>query len=99
MCGGTLSHGRKMDDSDHDPQHLLDLLNAHGQQFLASFDSDALAAKTRPAKRKAACVSDEEDTLNVDPGAEEEWEGIGHTDANFDEQGVPHNSSLQASMS
>jgi hypothetical protein len=69
------------DNLGDDQQHLLDLLNAHGQQFLASFESTTRKpVVSSKRKRKAAAVSETAGSECDGNTDEEEWTGIGTVD-------------------
>jgi hypothetical protein len=69
-----------MADSADDRAHLLALLNARGQDFLAGFDESAVSA----LKRKADALGDSEDEDEAgdeEEDEEEEYEEWGGIDA------------------
>jgi hypothetical protein len=79
-----------MADSADDRAHLLAVLNARGQDFLAAFEDSAVSA----LKRKADVLGDSEDedgAGNEDEDEEEEYEEWGGIDADGAEsdEGVP----------
>lgn len=65
-----------------DKEQLLELLNAHGQQFMASFDHPqiSIAGPSNPTKR---CQQEAESDLDV--GSDDEWNGFG--DRNVQSEG------------
>jgi hypothetical protein len=69
-----------MADSADDRAHLLALLNARGQDFLAGFDDSAVSG----LKRKSDVLGDSEDedgASDEDEDEEEEYEEWGGIDA------------------
>ena len=86
-CRLALKHKRfrsKTAMSD-DEQDLLRLLEAHGQQFMASFDSSVLPSKRKPEsapgadrtkRRRMEERSDNASSSAESPEQEEEWSGI-----------------------
>lgn len=76
--------------SDDERDQLLQMLEAHGQQFLASFDYPALGSKRKenaqagPSSLKKA-KKQEEDATDSEANSEDEWSGFGGGDEDEEE--------------
>lgn len=68
-------------DSDHDQDNLLDLLQAHGQQFLSSFSIPVASGSGKKRKRTAKSPIPNK-VQKLDSEEEEEWTGIKEEDLN-----------------
>ncbi len=55
---------------------LLKLLEAHGRQFLQSFDTPVVLGKRRDAPQKSTERGAKKTKVDEDTEEEEEWEGI-----------------------
>lgn len=71
-------------------EHLLDLLQAHGQKFLSSFDTSVSNPRKRGAKpqdasrkRKALRAA-----VSSDADIEDEWSGIAASDINTSDESI-----------
>ena len=79
------------DVSGDEAEDLLRILNAHGQQFLSSFDSSVLPLKRRSQDSSAAkskkCGRQAEELPDEDDGSCEEWAGFSDYDGDENEDG------------
>ncbi|KAI9063360.1 hypothetical protein FKP32DRAFT_1650959 [Trametes sanguinea] len=60
-------------------EDLLKLLEAHGQQFLQSFDTPVVIGKRKDVEPSASGRKQKKVKKEVDEDADEEWSGIGHS--------------------
>lgn len=72
--------------SEDDNQELLRLLEAHGQQFLHSFDLPVVASKRKPQNREAVRhkkkrkLDVQAEVVVTEADSEEEWAGFSDSD-------------------
>ena len=66
--------GSEEDEANED---LKQILNAHGQRFLESFDATAFGVKHKGSPEPSRVSSKKREVFNPEGDVEEEWRGFG----------------------